>query len=194
MLLTALLKNIRAQTLSTDALRDSIRATQTENTLPQLFAWRPINKLSEKEWLELNINNPHKIAKILFDESLAIQAAIVKYAQSITAETNDDLIIEGVAVLPSIIQHISSPNKAVFLIDTSLSQADRVYNSMQNYDKDWMRALGYTKEKVDAWVHGNIEYSKIIKQQCIDHRANYIDISEMNLNKAIEKALDSLIK
>lgn len=83
--------------------------------------------------------------------------------------------------------------RAVFLVDTSRKQADRLIASRDTEPRNWMNQNGYTDMQIYAWAHFNIARSRLI--QTLARSAGYLclDLAEVSFTNAQDTAKEYLL-
>lgn len=111
-------------------------------------------------------------------------------------ENKKDAVFEGEQFLPEYIRSLldTYPDdvKACFLGFTEITLEEK-YNNCINYaePEDWL--IHKTKEYIKNHVLNMKNYSKKIKQECIEHNVPYVDTSH-NFKETLDEIIEYLLK
>jgi len=106
-----------------------------------------------------------------------------------------DYIIEGEAMLPSLLEPLSKdlyPNLKIVFVgfdQVDLKQKVIECKTYSNGEKDWL--MNESEENIQKHIANMKEYSERIKNDCVKHNIRYIDTS-VDFNQAIDRAIDYL--
>jgi hypothetical protein len=105
-------------------------------------------------------------------------------------DPNEDLLMDG-NLWPDLVKTSSFPHKAVFLVDTSAGQAERLIALRNAHDeKYWMHV--YSDEGLVKWAEMNTVRSRLYRKQCARLGYRYFDIAEHGIDGVGRLAFDSL--
>ena len=180
------------QTLSGDAVRNMLRRTVPKGLLPILHGPRAEKIPDEEEFIA-----HHSLRAATEVASKRRQAEFVwpfleTYAREIDHESGEGVIVESIDVWPDLLAASSLCHKAVFLVDTSKEQADRIIASRHTDPYDWMHQNGYSDRRIRAWCEFNVMRSEAIRE--LARAADYmcIDLAEVTFGEAQQVAHDYL--
>jgi hypothetical protein len=106
---------------------------------------------------------------------------------------DDDILLEG-NIWPDFLELFSHEHRAVFLIDTSPSQSERliaIRDSGADSDNNWMQ--NFNDEKMTEWAAFNALRSQRYIQPCKESGYPYFDIAELGIGLAEERAFEYLL-
>ena len=84
-------------------------------------------------------------------------------------------------------------HRAVFMVDTSLQQWERIAATRGNGGGDWMHANKYSDAQIQAWSAFNVARSEAIKGLCNEHSYPYVDLAETSFEEGQQLALKGLL-
>jgi 2-phosphoglycerate kinase len=104
----------------------------------------------------------------------------------------DDILIEG-NIWPDFLELFELEHSAVFLIDTSPQQYERLAN-IRNSDSDnnWMQ--DFSDEKLREWAMFNAKRSERYAELCRKHDYTFFDIATLGTDEAERAAFSYLLK
>ena len=132
---------------------------------------------------------PHEIAEKLWDYLKAMLENILW--------SEEDLVIEGEAVLPELIapflQQHTDQLRICFLGYSHISVAQKVSEvyTFDNREKDWLTQE--SRAYVEDHIGNMVTYSKRIEKSCAKYNLPYFDTSE-DFPKAVNQAKNYLLK
>jgi 2-phosphoglycerate kinase len=173
-----LAEELKLPWISTDTIRDQMRAIVRKEDYPSLFAHKEAGANVAVDFL--TNNTAEEIVRHQNEESLDAWKGILGLINS--DYVWGDFIVEGIAILPELVSKIKTDKeiKAVFLID---EDRDRVRNTIFTRGL-WDDADKYpddVKEKEVEWVFA---FNKFIKEEAdkynfpvvsVGDRGNYIE-------------------
>jgi uridine kinase len=115
------------------------------------------------------------------------------YLRGAAAKTpHDDVLIEG-NIWPDFLELLSLPHKAVFLVDTSPAQYERLV-AIRNgtSDNNWMK--DFSDKKMIEWAAFNARRSERYVALCKVNDRRYFDIAEHGVERAEQLALEYLVQ
>lgn len=173
-------KEINGQVVSGDAMVASLQATLSAADFPDLFV-HTIDPIQPSD---------APLAKLvrLRRRDDVVWPFYYHYLISVHDHSNDDILLEG-NLWPQYIEEISWNHKAVFLVDTSPDQAERLITLRdENGENDWMLDDHYTDDHIRQWAEFNILRSQQVIDLCKRHDQVFFDIREHGLQGAEDKA------
>jgi hypothetical protein len=176
-------KEIDGQVIAGDAFMHALYDNLQPEWLPDLFDHKvdPVTV----------IHDPEAKVDRLRRRDIVMWQFYQAYMATATADAlGDDILLEG-DVWPDSLGTFVLPHKAVFLIDTSPNQVDRLTAIRDaNGDNDWMR--GYSDRKLAEWAEFNIIRSKRYIALCEQYGYRYFDIAESGIADAEQRAFEYL--
>ncbi len=184
-------KHTRAQSVSGDALRVMLKKTQPNSEIGRIHT----NDLgydtkTEQGYIKYyGQHTDHAVEKMLLQAEI-MSNPLHHYSHAVQLESPDDLIIESVDIHPSTIQRISDNCKAVFLIDTSDDQHQRIKDFPDQYS--WMNNR-LNDAQIKAWAVYNKARSIHIKELCKQQKIQCFDLKESGYHTVQQLALQYLL-
>ncbi len=184
-------KHLGAQSVSGDAFRVSIKKNFTNSAIGHLHEDTLGFDLSQpSQYVKYHtVETDHVIGKMDLQSKL-LSPLLATYAESVFLESDDDLIIESVDLLPQYLFNFATPYKAIFLVDTSVDQWQRIARFPDKHS--WMNNR-LNNEQVQAWATSSAARAKTIISMCEAFDAPYFDISNTDYNEAQEEGFKLLL-
>lgn len=106
-------------------------------------------------------------------------------------DLNEYYVIDTCHLLPKDIKLIPKDTIVVYLGYADISLEDKL-KEIEKYDKDnyWTKTID--KESLRRMIKANIEYSKVIKEECLKYKIKYFDTS-YNRDIVIKEIIDYII-
>ncbi|MEK7227707.1 MAG: hypothetical protein AAB641_02335 [Patescibacteria group bacterium] len=186
----ALAEKLKGHFVSTDSIRNAAKkACKDESS--DLFILNRTEHIPEEEWLKDHNELPEKIIEYQNRESIALWPSIVSFCNSF-CEDNATHVVEGVALLPSLVAQMKDKPKHIFYVgNTSEKHAQSMLNFAKNYPQlDWMGSSGYTDEKIKAMANFVREMSLYFKLEAEKYGFAYYEIDDDNFQESIRKILE----
>ncbi len=174
---------------STDAIRYTLRRVIAPEDEPDLFHLGKYTSNDPERRAEL-INNPQAIIDIQNKESEIVWRSVVNFIKS-NLEDGFDVLIEGVAILPSLLQGADFEYKVVFLGNLSDQHVDTIINSARQNPNDWMHSL--EDETIKAFAVFNQSFSQYIKNQADQYGMQYVEVRDDFFSEDIDYAFTTLL-
>lgn len=174
---------------STDAIRYTLRQVINEADEPDLFHLGKYtsNNPEQRNYLK---SNPLDVMEVQNKESAIVWRSVVNFINS-NIEDGFDVLIEGIAVLPSLILQLKCEYSAVFLGNQSQEHFQTILNSARANDNDWMHNL--EDQTIEAFSLFNQEYSRYVEKEAVDNGMTYIEVHDHEFEADMQKALQTLI-
>lgn len=177
---------VDGQIISGDAFIASLRNTLNENVIPDIFVHSidPIRPLDEPT---VKINRLRR-------RDDAAWSFYREYILAAQQHSKDDILLEG-NIWPHYISSVPGEKRVVFLVDTSLNQAERLIALRDaRGDNDWMLDNHYTDNDIRNWATFNKLRSDLVVALCQQHSQVFFDIREYGMQGAENRAFDYLCK
>jgi hypothetical protein len=190
----AVRRNMDVQTLSGDALRDTLRKSTSADTLPELHRQRAETIPDEQEFVDYHtLRTKEEITKKRAQASL-VWSFMKNYLVTVNREsTTDDVVVESIDVWPDLLAVSGLRHRAVFMVDTSMQQWERIAATREVDPHDWMHANNYSDARIKAWSVFNVQRSELVKGLCDEHEYPYVDLAETGFEQSQQNALDLLL-
>lgn len=176
-------KEIDGQVIAGDAFVHALRDNLQPEWLPDLFDHN-VNPVAA-------IHQPEaKVDRLRRRDVASWQFYQAYLATAIADAPTDDVLLEG-DIWPDSLDTFTLEHRAVFLIDTSANQAERLIAIRDaNGDNDWMR--DFSDQKLVEWAEFNIVRSKRYIALCDQYGYRYFDIAESGIADAEQRAFEYL--
>lgn len=174
---------------STDAIRYTLRRVINEADEPDLFHLGKYTSNDPERRAYLK-SNPLDVVEVQNKESAIVWRSVANFIAS-NIEDGFDVLIEGIAVLPSLVKQLECEYSAVFLGNQSEEHFQTILKSARANIDDWMHEL--EDETIEAFSVFNQRFSRYIEEEAVDNSMNYIEIHDHNFEVDIQKALKHLL-
>lgn len=117
------------------------------------------------------------------------------YLQDAAHISHDDILLEGM-LWPDFVSSLGLEHRAVFLVDTSSAQAERLIAIRNDAasDNNWMQEHHYSDERIHEWVSFNILRGQLCKDLCKKYDYPCFDIADSGMQAAEERAFEYLLE
>lgn len=180
-----LAESIKGHVTSTDAIRNAVKKIPNSKTGP-LFGVNELGQYPPEKWLDTHFNHPDTVVNIQNEESKAYWDSIVSYA---SAFCEDDVmhIMEGVAILPKLVDTMRYKPKNVFFVgNTSNNHFESILkHARENPERDWMSAMGYDEKKIKAMSVFVKKMSEYFKDEAAKYGFKYYEIDDSHFQQSI---------
>lgn len=170
--------------LSADVVRDMLRGVLKPFDSTALFAIQNLAK-NESAMADFLSKNPNGGVQLQNDESAVVWPSINEIILSYLAD-GQDVLVEGVEILPSALMKASYPYKAVFLGNTSREHANTIAEQAHARPHDWMHH--YADNSVGAWAMLMRSFSSYIKTEAEAHGMVYLETHDKNFEQSLDEA------
>lgn len=166
-------KHFDGQVVSTDDIRVAFKSVTNPEHHPDLFD-KIVDPISE------DMPSDKKIARLRRRDDQVW--AFMKEFLRLSMYSHDDILTEG-CYWPSTLRQLDSPHKAVFLVDTSATQVERLIQIRETSERNnWMRDAKFTDEKMKAWADFNRIRSEMIIRECQEYKYPCYDIATYGID------------
>ena len=178
-------KEIDGQILAGDAFVHALQETLKPEWLPDIYD-------HDVASVRRMPDNQSKVDRLRRRDEMMWQF-YAAYIRAATCDTpQDDILLEG-NIWPDFLESFTQPHKAVFLVDTSTDQVERLRTIREgNSDNNWM--LGFTDERLVEWATFNVERSMRYVALCQEYGYPYFDIRELGVQGAQGAAASYLLE
>lgn len=174
---------------STDSVRFLLRDVYTYEQMPALFDAR--DKFSESAVLELySTGRAHEIIDAQNKESEIVWKAVRRVIDGYLEE-DIDILIEGVAILPSFIATVECDYKAIFVGNTSPRHAEYMLAHARSGRYDWLSKR--SDESIKAFAKFTNEFSEFFAQEAAKYNMEYVEYGDGDFNEYVAEAAEKLI-
>ena len=169
--------------LSGDAFVKALQATLNTQSLPDVFD-QDIAAVKDMTSIEAKIDRLRRRDETMWQLYQAYITTAMRDAPQ------DDLLLEG-NIWPDYLELFPYEHRAVFLIDTSAQQFDRLKTIRDSVsDNNWMRA--YDDEKLRQWAEFNAARSRRYVQLCEKTGYSCFDIAKLGVEGTENAAFEYL--
>lgn len=162
-------KELRFECISTDDIREDMRKRVNKKDYPALFKFANADSKMAEKYLTKNsakdiVKSQNKESQEMFKE---IKSIVEKNLQK-------DLIIEGIAILPELINKLTTKEKIkpLFLTDENKERIRKVVFTRGLWD-DADKYSDSLKEKEVEWV---LEFNKFLKKEAKKYKLKIVEI------------------
>ena len=125
--------------VSTDSLGAVLGNVWIPETAPDLFVMDRFNNMPLAEREKLITKDPAELIDYVRNESHVVWQAVVAFTRRENEEGRDALI-EGVAVLPELVNQLDDiPHRVVFIGTQGDNHKENIKKSAEENENDWMR-------------------------------------------------------
>jgi hypothetical protein len=178
-------KEIDGQVLAGDAFTHALQANLEPEWVPDIFDHAVANVST--------VTNPEAKIDRLRRRDEAMWQFYQSYMQTAADDASaDDILLEG-NIWPDFLEAFELKHRAVFLVDTSPQQYERLLNIRDSdSDNNWMQ--GFSDEKMREWAEFNTKRSERYVALC--ERSGYaiFDIAQVGIEEAEQAAFSYLLK
>lgn len=175
--------------LSADTVRDMLRGILKPLDAPALFAIQSLAK-HESAMASFLRQNPQESIQFQNDESMIVWPSVEKLITSYLAD-GQDVLIEGVEILPCNLAKVDYPYKVVFLGNTSVGHTNAMVEQAHTRPHDWMH--DYVDGTIDAWAGLVRSFSEYIKSEADKYNMPYVEMHDENFQQSLKDAEQILI-
>lgn len=184
MLAMRLLRQHPMFALSADAVRDMLKGVLEPLDAPALFTIQNLAK-HESAMASFLRQHPKEGIRLQNDESAIIWPSINEIVSSYLAD-GQDVLVEGVEILPSALAEVHYPYKAIFLGNTSLEHTNTIAKQAHARSHDWMHR--YADSSIDAWAGLVRSFSEYIKTEAEKYDMPYVEMHDKDFQESLIKA------
>lgn len=178
-------REIDGQVIAGDAFVASLQSNLRAEWVPDIYDHKvaPVVKVHGHE---AKINRLRQRDEMMWQ----FYEAYIKAAAADSPQ--DDLLLEG-NIWPDSLKYFSLSHRAVFLVDTTPNQADRLMaiRDSKTNDNNWMQ--DYSDERIAEWALFNIARSERYIALCRQYDYVYFDINDGGMGIAQREAFEYLL-
>lgn len=188
----ALADKIRGHVVSTDSIRNAAKKAHSDNG-DDFFIINRTENVPEEEWLKNHLEQPQVTVDYQNRESNAIWPSLVSFCNSF-CEDNAVHVIEGVAILPSLVSEMKNrPAHVAFVGNTSVEHVHAMLEYAERFpDKDWMTQLNYSKKKIEGMANFVRTMSLYFKIEAEKYGFPYYEISDTSFDDSIAEVVAAM--
>ena len=170
--------------VSADAVRDVLQGVLKPATHPDLFEMLELSR-HESAMAKFLDNHPYEGVTMQNDESAIVWPSINQFIQTHLSD-GQDILVEGVEILPEWLTYVTYDYKIVFLGNTSADHANQIAMQAHLNQHDWMHR--YTDNSIASWAGLVREFSRYVKGQAAEHDMPFIETNDDNLEASMREA------
>ena len=176
--------------VSTDSIGAALENVLSPEALPDLFFFGKFNEMPMAEQVELIKNDPAELIDLVRKESHVVWKAVEAFIRRENDEGRD-VLIEGVAVLPELINQIEDiPHRVVFIGNQGENHKENIQKSIKENEHDWMR--GVSNLYIGAYAIFVKRMSAYIEQEAKKFGFKYIEMDKELFRDGTEAVSKSL--
>lgn len=178
--------HIDGQVISADAFHKSLHEILKPEWEPDIFI-DVVNPISDSQPDGVKV-------KRCRERDNALWQFFAGYFKEATRISHDDILLDG-QIWPDFITAFPLKHEAVFLVDTSPDQAERLIAIRNNpgSDHNWMNERHYSDDRIQKWVSFNIARSNLCIDLCKKYNYPYFDIADGGMQVAETRAFEYLL-
>jgi 2-phosphoglycerate kinase len=172
-----------------DHIRFLLRNLLSPTDYPELFEF--IKYVSNDPSLKLELQNNHQKALVMQTaESQLVWKSIQAYIRSSLID-GQDLLIEGLAIMPEFLENLDYEFSAIFLGNQSQEHYQIVEQHAKENSNDWMHNLN--PETITMFSELNQSYSQLMETQAMKYGLAYYEMHDFSFETDLMKSLDMLL-
>lgn len=178
--------------VSTDSIRNAAKKACSDRN-SDLFILNRTENVPEEEWLKEHNELPQNVIEYQNRESIALWPSIVSFCNSF-CEDNAIHIVEGVALLPSLISQMKNKPMHIFYVgNTSEKHVESMLGFAKTFPQwDWMGGAGYSDEKIKAMANFVKEMSLYFKTEAAKYGFPYYEINDDSFDSSIAEIIEKV--
>ncbi len=175
--------------VSADSIRDMLQGVLKPAGSPALFA---LDELSHHESAMSKFLHEHPEMGVTLqnDESAIVWPSVNKLVQSHLAD-GQDILVEGVEILPEFLKDVPYDYRVVFLGNTSFEHGNIIAHEAHANPHDWMHK--YTDNTIDGWAKLVSSFSSYVKAATAATSMPFVEIHDDNFSRSLAQAEDILL-
>jgi len=175
--------------VSTDSLGAVLESVLSPKAAPDLFVFSKFNEIPMAERVELIIKDPAELVEYARRESHAVWRAVEAFIRR-EHDEGRDVLIEGVAVLPELMNQLDIPHRVVFIGNQGENHRENIKKSAKENAHDWMRDVG--DPYIDAFAMFVKRMSAYIEHETEKYGFKYIEMDQELFGDVTEEVMRSL--
>jgi 2-phosphoglycerate kinase len=176
--------------VSTDTLGTVLENVLSPEAAPDLFVFDKFNKMSLAERVKFIVKNPVELIDYVSKESYVVWQAVETFVRREHAEGRD-ILIEGVAVLPELLNQLADiPYRVVFIGNQGENHKENIKKFAEENEHDWMRHV--SDQYIGAFAMFVKRMSAYIEQEAQKYGFEYIEMGKAQFGNVTEEVMKSL--
>ena len=170
--------------VSADSVRDMLQGVLKPAGSPALFKLHELTQ-NESAITRFLREYPREGVSLQNDESSIVWPSVDKLIRSYLTD-GQDILVEGVEILPANLSKLDYSYKVVFLGNTSLLHANTVAAQAHANEHDWMHR--YSDETIESWSDLIREFSNYLKVEANTYDVPFVETHDDNFEDSLAKA------
>jgi 2-phosphoglycerate kinase len=176
--------------VSTDTLGAVLENVLSPESAPDLFVFNKFHEMPMAEQVKLILQDPSELIDYVRKESHVVWRAIEALIRREIDEGRDALI-EGVAVLPELMNQIEDiPHRVVFIGNQGDDHKENIKKFTQENEHDWMRSV--SDAYIDAFAVFVKRMSIYIEQEAKKYGFEYIEMDKELFGDVTKEVIKTL--
>jgi 2-phosphoglycerate kinase len=176
--------------VSTDSLGAALGNVWRDETAPDLFVVDKFNKMPPAEREKLMTTDFAELIDYVRQESHVVWKAVVAFARR-EEEEGRDVLVEGVAVLPELVNQLTDiPHRVVLIGNQGENHEENIKKSAQENENDWMR--GRSDQYISIFALFVKRMSVYIEQEAKKYGFEYVEMEKRPFDSVAEEVMRSL--
>jgi 2-phosphoglycerate kinase len=182
----------RINVVSTDSLGAVLENVLDSDLEPGLFVVNRFYQMCVEDRIELLANNPADRINDQIEENRAVWKAVVPFVHR-ERDEGRDVVVEGVAVLPELVNQLEGVDfRVVFIGNQGSAHKENIKWSARENGHDWMRDA--SDRYIEAFAVFVKEMSRTIEREARLYGYPYIEMSRGPFDDAVRQVVDSLLE
>ena len=170
--------------VSADSLRDMLQGVLKPAGYPALFKLHELTQ-NESAMAQFLHDHPREGVSLQNDESSIVWPSVDKLIRSYLAD-GQDVLVEGVEILPANLSRLGYDYRVVFIGNTSPLHASTIAAQAHANEHDWMHR--YSDATIESWSSLIREFSNYIKSEANTYGMPFIETHDDNFEDSLAKA------
>ena len=176
--------------VSTDTLGAVLENVLGPEATPDLYVFNKFHEMPMAERVKLMMKNPAELIDYVRKESYVVWKAVEVFIRKENDEGRD-ILIEGVAVLPELMDRLKDiPYRVVFIGNQGENHKENIKKSAEENEHDWMRDV--SDQYIDAFSMFVRLMSSYIEQETKKYGFKYIEMDKKLFGDVAEDVMKSL--
>ena len=176
--------------VSTDSLGAVLENVLSPEEAPDVFVFDKFGKMPLAERVKLITKDPAELIDYVRKESHVVWKAVKAFTRRENDERRDALI-EGVAVLPELINRLEGiPHRVVFIGNQGENHKVNIKKFAEENENDWMRDV--SDQYISAFAMFVKRMSAYIEQEAKKYGFEYIEMNKELFGNITEEVMKSL--
>lgn len=179
-------KHIDGQVISAEAFHAALHEALKPEWEPDIFI-DVINPIRDHQPVEAMVKRGR-------ERDNAMWQFFTGYLKEASRISSDDILLDGM-LWPDFIAAFPLKHRAVFLVDTSPDQAERLIKIRDDdgSENNWMGEHQYSDDRIRRWVNFDIARSQLYIDLCKKYNYPYFDIADGGMQVAENRAFEYLL-